>query len=171
MAAKQLTFDLGQGPDAVAEVQHGQAGGAPGREGGHKGRVRPLQVLSGYEHAVQRGMGKAKAFFLGTALFSNFDLPGHGNLNREDLHGHRHGITRLDRNRPVERKEDVAAIDPLFAQRRVRHRDRWRELGDEPAAQTMQRSGSGNRQRASKVKRLGARGAWVHGEWFHRRAQ
>ena len=35
----------------------------------------------------------------------------------------------------------------------------------------MQRSGSGNGQRASKMKRLGARGARIHGEWLHRRAQ
>src|SRR6185295_14041692 len=106
------------------------------------------------------------------AIFlSNLDLPGHGDLNWEDPHRHGNRVTRLDRNGSVERKEDVASIDALFAQGRIRHRDRWRQLSHEPTAQTMQRSGSGNRQRASKMKRMRAGGARVHGEWFHRRAQ
>src|SRR4029077_3559587 len=108
-------------------------------------------------------MDKAKSFCFRAILLSNLDLPGHGDLNWEDPHRHGNRVTRLDRNWSVERKEDVASIDALFAQRRIRHRDRWRQLSHEPTPQPMQRSGSGNRQRASKVKWLGARGAWIHG--------
>src|SRR6266849_3320379 len=171
MTTKKFALNLRQGSCSITECQHGQTGRAPWREGWNKGRVSTLQIFPGNEHAFQRGMGKAKQLCFRAILLSNVDLPGHGDLNREDLHGHCNGITRLDRDGSVERKEDVASIDTLFAQRRIRHCDRWRQLSHEPTPQTMQRSGSGNRQRASKMKRLGARGARVHGEWFRRRAQ
>ena len=137
MMTKKLTFDLRQRSYSVAERQHAQTGFTPRREGWHEGRVSALQIFPGNEHAFQCGMGNAMVFCFRAILFSNFDLPGHGDLNREDAHGHCHGITCLDRDWSVERKEDVASIDTLFAHRRIRHRDRWRQLSHEPTAQTM----------------------------------
>ena len=131
---QQFTLDLCQRSCSVAERQHSLTGRAPRREGWHEGWVRALQIFPGNEHAFQRGMGKPKSLCVRAIVLSNFYLPRDGDLNREDLHRDDNRVARLDRNRLVERKEDVTTIDTLFAQRRIRHHDGWRQLSDEPTA-------------------------------------
>ena len=67
-------------------------------------------------------------------------------MRRHDAGADAYPVTGLDRDRPGDGKEDVAAVDARGIAWRVRHKDARGELGTEPPAETMERAGPQRRE-------------------------